>query len=324
MTQEEKKPAGKALRARILKQSKKPLLILCIILAALYCCYQLYQWRVPSVKTEVAMEQSVYNAVDAEVFVVRDEYILSNTASGKVIPLVEDGKRVAKGDVVAMVFRNDEEAANYLRVRELDSQISHYQQLAKHLSSASDINALNEEAFSILLDSLDTAGSGQFSKFGDRMEELGDLMTRRQMTMGEEIDFESMISALQAERSGISLDESAYTKITAERSGYYISSTDGLEGVLPLGKIASVTQDMLQKWRWKQRHSRPAAVWARWWIVSIGICSVRSMKSRPCILSRETALWCACLSARRENSKPRWSISPRAKMEKTWLPSSVT
>jgi len=247
MTQEEKKPAGKALRARILKQSKKPLLILCIILAALYCCYQLYQWRVPSVKTEVAMEQSVYNAVDAEVFVVRDEYILSNTASGKVIPLVEDGKRVAKGDVVAMVFRNDEEAANYLRVRELDSQISHYQQLAKHLSSASDINALNEEAFSILLDSLDTAGSGQFSKFGDRMEELGDLMTRRQMTMGEEIDFESMISALQAERSGISLDESAYTKITAERSGYYISSTDGLEGVLPYGKIASVTQDMLQK-----------------------------------------------------------------------------
>lgn len=247
MTQEEKKPAGKALRARILKQSKKPLLILCIILAALYCCYQLYQWRVPSVKTEVAMEQSVYNAVDAEVFVVRDEYILSNTASGKVIPLVEDGKRVAKGDVVAMVFRNDEEAANYLRVRELDSQISHYQQLAKHLSSASDINALNEEAFSILLDSLDTAGSGQFSKFGDRMEKLGDLMTRRQMTMGEEIDFESMISALQAERSGISLDESAYTKITAERSGYYISSTDGLEGVLPYGKIASVTQDMLQK-----------------------------------------------------------------------------
>ena len=72
-------------------------------------------------------------------------------------------------------------------------------------------------------------------------------MTRRQMTMGEEIDFESMISALQAERSGISLDESAYTKITAERSGYYISSTDGLEGVLPYGKIASVTQDMLQK-----------------------------------------------------------------------------
>ena len=38
------------------------------------------------------------------------------------IPLVEDGKRVAKGDVVAMVFRNDEEAANYLRVRELDSR----------------------------------------------------------------------------------------------------------------------------------------------------------------------------------------------------------
>ena len=56
-----------------------------------------------------------------------------------------------------------------------------------------------------------------------------------------------MISALQAERSGISLDESAYTKITAERSGYYISSTDGLEGALSYGKVASTTQEMLQK-----------------------------------------------------------------------------
>mgnify|MGYP006987334013 FL=1 len=89
-----------------------------------------------------------------------------------------------------------------------------------------------------------------------------------------------MISALQAERSGISLDESAYTKITAERSGYYISSTDGLEGCFPMGRLP-LSHRICFKRRWKQRHSRPAAVWARWWIVSIGICSVRSMKSRP-------------------------------------------
>lgn len=247
MTQQEKKPGGQALKNQIIKRGKKPLIILCILLAALYCCYQLYQWRVPSVKTEVALEQSVYNAVDAQVFMVRDEYILSNTASGKVIPLVEDGKRVAKGDVVAMVFQNDADAANYLRARELKSQIDHYQQLAKHLSSVSDINALNEEAFSILLDCLDTADSGQFSQFGERTDELGDLMIRRQMTMGEEIDFTSMISALESELDGISVADSADMKITAERSGYYISSTDGLEGTIPYGQVSSVTQETLNK-----------------------------------------------------------------------------
>lgn len=226
MTQQAQTPTDQAKKAKALKLGKKLLTILCIVLAALYCCYQFYQWRVPSVKTEVALEQSVYNAVDAQVFVVRDEYILSNTASGKVIPLVEDGERVAKGDVVAMVFQNDADAANYLRAQELKNQISYYEQLSKQLATVSDINALNEDVFSLLLDCLDTVDSGKFSHLGDRTDELKNMLIRRQMTMGEEIDFPSMISALKAELDGLTVNESAYTKITAERSGYYISSTD--------------------------------------------------------------------------------------------------
>lgn len=247
MTQQAQTPTDQAKKAKALKLGKKLLTILCIVLAALYCCYQFYQWRVPSVKTEVALEQSVYNAVDAQIFVVRDEYILPNTASGKVIPLVEDGERVAKGDVVAMVFQNDEDAANYLRAQELKNQISYYEQLSKQLATVSDINALNEDVFSLLLDCLDTVDSGKFSHLGDRTDELKNMLIRRQMTMGEEIDFPSMISALKAELDGLTVNESAYTKITAERSGYYISSTDGLEGAIPYGQVSSVTQDTLQK-----------------------------------------------------------------------------
>lgn len=247
MMPQAKPPEAPARKKRLLKLSKRVLAALVIVLAAVYCCYQLYQWRVPSVKTEVALEQDVYNTVDAQVFAVRDEYLLSNTAAGKVIPLVEDGKRVAKGDVVAMVFHNDADAANYLRARELDREIQHYEQLSKHYATVSDINALNEEAFSLLLDCLDTVDSRQLGHFAARMDELESTLVRRQMTMGEKIDFDSMLSALQAERKSLAEDESAYTKITAERSGYYISSTDGLEGAIPYGQVLSVTQEELQK-----------------------------------------------------------------------------
>lgn len=247
MTQQEKTPEGKAKKAKLHKQAKKALATLCIVLAALYGCYQLYQWSVPSVKTEVALEQDVYNAMDAEVFVVRDESVLRNTASGKVLPLVEDGQRVAKGDVVAVVFHNDADAANYLRARELENQIGHYEQLSGQYATVSDINALNEEAFSRLLDCLDIAGGGQFGHYAERVDELESMLIRRQLSMGEKIDFSSILSALKSERNSLSIDDSASTKITAARSGYYISSTDGLEGAIPYGQVLSATQADLQK-----------------------------------------------------------------------------
>lgn len=247
MTQQAKPPAEQDKKAKALKRAARALAISGIVLAALYGCYQLYQWSVPSVKTEVALEQAVYNAVDAQVFVVRDESILNNTAAGKVIPLVEDGMRVAKGDVVAVVFHNDADAANYLRARELESQIEHYEQLSRQYATVSDINALNEEAFSRLLDCLDTAGSGQFIHYGDHVDELESMLIRRQLAMGEEIDFASLLSALKAERSSLSIDKGSYSKITAERSGYYISSTDGLESTVPYGQVLSATQADLQK-----------------------------------------------------------------------------
>jgi len=55
MTQQAQTPTDQAKKAKALKLGKKLLTILCIVLAALYCCYQFYQWRVPSVKTEVAL-----------------------------------------------------------------------------------------------------------------------------------------------------------------------------------------------------------------------------------------------------------------------------
>lgn len=242
-----KKPMAPEQKAKLVRQGKKLLVILGVVLAAFYFCYQFYQWRFPRVKTEVALEQSVYDAVDAQIFVVRDEHLLSNTASGKVIPLVEDGMRVAKGDVVAMVFPDDADAANYLRAQELREQISHYEQLAKQYSTVADVNALNEEAFSLLLDSLDAAGSRSFQAFGESMDELGNTLIRRQLAMGEQVDFTSKISALKAELESIQVSSDAYTTITAERSGYYISSTDGLESAIPYGSAADVTLETLQK-----------------------------------------------------------------------------
>ena len=243
-----KKPLDPEQKRRLLKRGKKLLAILGIVLAALYCCYQFYQWRFPSnLKTEVALEQSVYDAVDAQIFVVRDEHLLSNTASGKVIPLVEDGMRVAKGDVVAMVFPDDADAANYLRAQELEEQISYYEQLAKQYSSVADVNALNEEAFSILLDGLDAASSRAFPALEESMDELGETLIRRQLAMGEQVDFSAKISALRAELANLQVSSDAYTTITAQRSGYYISSTDGLENTIPYESAATVTLDTLQK-----------------------------------------------------------------------------
>ena len=53
------------------------------------------------------------NSVSTSAFVVRDETPIKANVSGTLVPLVEDGKRVANGDDVAVVFDSENAARNY-------------------------------------------------------------------------------------------------------------------------------------------------------------------------------------------------------------------
>lgn len=75
--------------------------------------YQVYKINYSPVKTEIALEKTVSNSVSTSAFVVRDETPIKANVTGTLVPLVEDGKRVANGDDVAVVFDSENAARNY-------------------------------------------------------------------------------------------------------------------------------------------------------------------------------------------------------------------
>ncbi|MEG1437509.1 MAG: HlyD family efflux transporter periplasmic adaptor subunit, partial [Oscillospiraceae bacterium] len=83
---------------------KRVLSVACAIFLIVYIAYQGYMMVYEPVKTETAFEYTIYDTVETEIFVVRDEQYISNHASGTIVPIVEDGKRVANGQEVAIVF----------------------------------------------------------------------------------------------------------------------------------------------------------------------------------------------------------------------------
>lgn len=91
--------------------------------------YQVYKINYSPVKTEIALEKTVSNSVSTSAFVVRDETPIKANVTGTLVPLVEDGKRVANGDDVAVVFDSENAARNYNELKKVKEDIAYYSSL---------------------------------------------------------------------------------------------------------------------------------------------------------------------------------------------------
>ena len=107
------------------KNNKKYMTILYVVIAIAFIAfflYQVFKINYEPVKTEVALEKTVSASAVTQAFIVRDEYPIEASVTGTLVPLVEDGKRVASGDNVAVVFTSDEAAKTYNEIKELEKK----------------------------------------------------------------------------------------------------------------------------------------------------------------------------------------------------------
>ena len=74
-------------------------------------------------ETEFALKETVYETIDTQCFVVRDEKFINNDAKGTTVSFVTNGERVAAGDTVSVVFNSIEDASSFLQIQELKKEI---------------------------------------------------------------------------------------------------------------------------------------------------------------------------------------------------------
>lgn len=218
------------------------------VLFMFYIIYQVYDSSVEKVSTFTAVEQTVNESIFTKGYFVRDEKYIENSAVGTVVPVAEDGKKVSNGNTVAIAFGSDNDAANYTRINELKLEIERYEELsAISPSSAIDIKTVDLQISDSVSALMDGMVSGQLDNLSDEYAQFRDTVIKKQLVLGETIDFKSIIDGLQAELAGLEANPISCKEILADGSGYYISSVDGYETLCNCSDIKSITPANAEK-----------------------------------------------------------------------------
>lgn len=223
---------------------KKFVIIAIAITLLTYIGYQVYRMAYSPVKIEIVREYTVEDTVETDVFVAREEKYITNKKEGTIISVIDDGSRVAKNQEVAVVFSDTEAADTYSRLRELETEIERY----KKLSSQSDnytfnINDLDENIDIASMDLVNSVWKKDFSAIDESINNVRDQIVTRQIATGNNIDFNTKLSALETEYKELSKKNAEHSSVVSDSSGYYISGTDGLEKIVDTAKVKNLSVD---------------------------------------------------------------------------------
>lgn len=211
--------------------------LLGVVLIA-FCSYHGYMFiKGNELKTEIAFADESAKTLGADVFIVRDEKVIS-ASGGNMVSAVRDGTRVGVNDTVAYSFADSESAGNIIRMGEINELLDYYSDLVNASSNVvGDTTAHDERIMSDLYSFAAMVSSGNFIHLDDEQSEIRDAITSKQTATGVELDLSESINALKDEYKTLSAATSSYNEIKSGGTGYYISGTDGYENILDYSEV---------------------------------------------------------------------------------------
>lgn len=238
---------GKTKENKVNKTSKKipgdiVAIILVLVLIGGYIFYGCYSALNVDVETITAVKSTVYEAIDAQALVIRDEHTVSGSSSGVTVASVNNGEKVKAGGNIAMVFSSEEDATKYSSAQELQSQLSYYEELETQASgTVTDVEQIDSDILSDVNNYIRAVGNGRYDSLLDYSDDLNERFIRRQLTIGEKIDFSQVKSDIKNQLDEINVSTcSPVDYLTTEESGIFSSYTDGFESIVDYSKATEI------------------------------------------------------------------------------------
>lgn len=238
---------GKTKENKVNKTSKKipgdiVAIILVLALIGGYIFYGCYSALNVDVETITAVKSTVYEAIDAQALVIRDEHTVSGSSSGVTVASVNNGEKVKAGGNIAMVFSSEEDATKYSSAQELQSQLSYYEELETQASgTVTDVEQIDSDILSDVNNYIRAVGNGRYDSLLEYSDDLNERFIRRQLTIGEKIDFSQVKSDIKNQLDQINVSTcSPVDYLTTEESGIFSSYTDGFESIVDYSKATEI------------------------------------------------------------------------------------
>lgn len=237
-------------------RTKKAASTLLALLLLLYVGYQVYRSRYSSIRTETATHFTASNSVQADVVTIRKETLLKGKSGGVVDYVVSPGEKVAKGETVARLYRDEAQAVAQRELEQVTSAISQLQGLQSPGAalSAVGVDSANSRICRSMEQLLGEVNSGDLTAAFNRKDALLGLINEKQIATGKVVNFDARIRALQAQQKTLAAEAgSAEGSVVSPASGYFIETTDGLESAFDLSKVLSMSCDQIRSAQQAQR-----------------------------------------------------------------------
>lgn len=226
----------------------KVLSVLAAIIIVVFFAAEIYTISARNYSTQIVNEQTVLETIDARMFVIREESVLSVPTSGVTVPLADNAERVSKGSSIAAVFSSEESAENYVELRALEKKLETYQKIDGQLRLSNvDLDKLTDEINSEFKDILNFSYYNDFASLGDTKLLFSEKISRKQISLDKEVDCSAKIAQLQSDIKTLSSSCVPTRIITADASGYYVNREDGFENIISVENIENLTYDQLNE-----------------------------------------------------------------------------
>ncbi len=228
------------------------------IIVISYIVYNAFAYSYSPIDTQrLTEETTIEETIDFKGFALRDEKIIDTSASGTVIPLAHDGKRVANGDDIAVVCQNDDQAAAYTKLESLKHELERYKNIndpdGTQELSADKLNTKISDAYDDIMDAVTT---GAYDELPDTLTAYADKCATKQILTDGSIDLSAKLTSLENEIAALTAQNINYSSVKAPKSGYYINTIDGYESALSYKDALSLTSQQIES----ALNAEPAAV----------------------------------------------------------------
>ena len=225
----------------------KFLSVTAIIVFAVFLIYQLYASFYNPISTEIVRQYTTVDGINIDGVIIRQEEFVKSSITGAMHFEIDDGERVAAGGVIASVYAGESQSIAATEMDLVATEIANIEEIQKYNDSAAvDLGLINSKIYDNLNSIIAASNTGKFTDLTSYQENMLTLINRKQIATGQAVDFSVQITALKERYNTLKTQKgNAVGTISAQKAGYFFSSTDGYETVLTPENLDSITPETL-------------------------------------------------------------------------------
>ena len=212
------------------------------LMVALYAADAVYSNYTGKLETEYILSYSETQTVSVDGFAVRDENISvggKNTSifykddSLVYVPVISDSENIGKNGVIALGFADESQADAYLSAIELQEKLTKIKENAnKQGLNHSNVLFLNSQISIGVSNYIKAISDGDLTDVDSYIESVSSNITSKQNAIGEEINYDVVISDYTKQIKNLKASYKIKKQITSPYAGYFVSTVDGYESAV--------------------------------------------------------------------------------------------